>query len=479
MACPPSFEPYVLTELDHTLPPLHVSGFLTFRLKEPIDAIPVLEAAVARLVHLLPFLGGNVASSTRIPGKKNVLEVQPPSESFWSQHPMLVIKRHDLSIDPGFSSSVVSPDDISNETFLPIGYEFTGVDPVWRFQANVMLDGVIVSFSLNHQALDGAGAMCVIDAFAKCCQNPNSDAASLPTSPETQSKFRKAISGLANASQLTGAPDHSSPTEVASHSVDIDELNQNAHNAVSRKLLLNAEKIKLLRKSCAEQAQPSDQGAPVSGNTIVTAILWICLIRAQFGPDAAGPSPPDLSSVAMVSNFRSKIRPNLPMTYLGNTVGLAWSSFSVEQVLSSISHLNYDSRAAAYMDPQYMKIVAAAANRLQDAVRSISERSVRDLVSEKNAADDWAAQPTIADLHVSSLRHFNLYALDFGSLLGRTSDFDMPESRFAGLAWILPSRGNPQFAPWEVRLTLQPAAMERIQKDPLLRWLSSDVMSKL
>lgn len=478
MACPPFFDPYVLTELDHTLPPVHVSGFLTFRLKEPINAIPVLEAAVARLVHLLPFLGGNVASSTRIPGKTNVLEVQPPSESFWSQYPMLAVKKHDLSIDPGLASSVVS-DDVSNETFLPIGYEFTGVDPVWRFQANLMLDGVIVSFSLNHQALDGVGAMCVIDAFAKCCQNPNIDAGSLPTSPEKQSKSRTTISDLANVSQTAGASENGSPMEVASHSVDIDELNQNAHSPVSKKLVLNGERIKLLRKTCAEQAQPSDQGTSVSGNTIVTAILWICLIRAQFGPHATAPPPPELSSAAMVSNLRSKIRPALPMTYLGNTVGHAWSSFSVEQVLSSISHLHYDSRAAAYLDPQYMRIVAAAANRLQDAVQSISDHSVRDIISEKNAADDWAAQPTIADLHVSSLRQFDLYALDFGSLLGGVSDFDMPESRFPGLAWVLPSRGKPQFAPWEVRLTLQPEVMERIQKDPLLRWLSSDVMSKL
>ncbi|CAI7626886.1 unnamed protein product, partial [Penicillium bialowiezense] len=474
MACPPSFDPYVLSELDHTLPPVHVSGFLTFHLREPINAIPVLEAAIARLVALLPFLGGNVAASTRVAGKENVLEVQPPSDTFFSQHPMLVVKKHDISISSEDSSSAVSYDDISNETFLPIGFESTGIDPVWRFQANLMRDGVIVSFSLNHQALDGIGAMCVIEAFAKCCQNANTDAGSLPTNPEKENNSRMAISGVARTPTKANASDESNTTEILNHSIDISELNKKPDNPVSRRLVLDGEKIQQVRKLCSEQAQPTSQGAPLSGNTIVTAILWICWIRVRFGTHDKDSHPPVMSSAGMASNIRPKMHPKLPDTYLGNAIGHAWSSLPVAQVLSTLSHLNSDTRTKAYMDSQYIGIIADAAKSLQTSVQGISSHSVRDMIAEKNVADDWAAQPVMADIHVSSLRHFNLYAVDFGSTLGKLSDFDMPECRFPGLAWVLPTRGNPRFSPWEVRLTLQPEDMVRMQKDPLLRWLSVD-----
>ncbi|KAJ5352410.1 hypothetical protein N7452_001384 [Penicillium brevicompactum] len=479
MAFLPSFEPYVLTELDHTLVPVHVSILLAFHVEKPIDSIPVLEAAVARLVYLLPFLGGNVTSSNKIVGKKNVLEVQPPSKSFWSQHPMLVVKKHDLSMAPGGSSPAVLYDDIPNETFLPIRFQFTGVDPVCRFQANLMRDGVILTLSIHHQALDGIGGVGIIDALSKCCRNPNTDAGSLSTSSEKESKSRAAISGVASTSQAAGVPDHSNSVAVAGHSLDFDELNQNAHNPVCRKLVFNGEKIKQLRKMCAEQALSSDQGVSMSGNTIVTAVLWICWIRARFGPHALGPQAPDTTSAALLSNIRSQMSPNLPTTYMGNALGLAWSNVSAEHVLSSFSDLNYDSRAVAYMDPQYVGIVADAAKKLHYAVQGISDRSVRDIISEKNEADDWASQYTLADIHVSSLRHFPFYALDFGSILGKPCDVDMPENRFPGMVWIMPSRGNPLFSPWEVRLTLQPELMEIIRKDPLLRWLSSDVRPRL
>lgn len=478
MACAPSFDPYVLTQLDHTIPPFHVSGFLTFHIREPNNAIPALEAAVARLVVLLPFLSGNVTSSSRLAGKKNVLEVQPPSEDFLSQHPMLVVKNHDLSIIPGGSSSTVSYDDISNDNFLPIPLEFTGVDRVWRFQANVMLDGIILSFTINHQAFDGVGALNIIRAFATCCRNPNADVDSLPTNFEKESNIRKKISDAAHAS-ATGAPDYYHSTEVASRPVDISTLNERAQDPVSRKLILDGGKVQRLRNACSVEGHPKDQGTLLSGNTIVTAILWICLIRARFGSQAEGSQPPAVSSAAMISDLRSKLRPKLPMSYLGNAIGSAWTSIPVEQVLSSTPHVNCDSRTVARMNPHYIKIVANAAKQLQNAVQTISDGYVRNMISEKNAADNWESQPIMADMHVSSLRQLNVYALDFGPTLGRLSNFDMPENRFPGLAWILPAHGKSQSSPWEVRLTLEPETMEKIEKDPLLRWCSSGTLSKL
>jgi hypothetical protein len=85
----PTFEPYVATSFDHSMPRIHLAAFLTFSLDEPSKAVPILENGVERLIKCLTFLTGNVAFSTRVPGKENVFEIQPPTKQFLLQYPTI------------------------------------------------------------------------------------------------------------------------------------------------------------------------------------------------------------------------------------------------------------------------------------------------------------------------------------------------------------------------------------------------------
>ena len=63
----------------------------------------------------------------------------------------------------------------------------------------------------------------------------------------------------------------------------------------------------------------------------------------------------------------------------------------------------------------------------------------------------------------------NFYNFDFGPILGKICDFDLPETRMNGLAWVLPARFEG--ARWEVRMTLGREMMESLRKDPLFSWV--------
>lgn len=79
----------------------------------------------------------------------------------------------------------------------------TGVSPALRFQANVMLDGIILSFILHHQAFDGAGIMSILESLAVCCQNPRATLDLLSTTPAKEQATRQKISEAAFANNAT------------------------------------------------------------------------------------------------------------------------------------------------------------------------------------------------------------------------------------------------------------------------------------
>lgn len=479
MTSVPTFEPYVLSQLDHYVPPVHLAAFLTFHLDEPSKGIAVFEAGVARLIKLLPFLAGNIASSNRVPGKQNVLEVQPSTEEFLLQHPMFRTKHHDQYISSRSADPISSHDELASQEFIPIPYEFMGVhpSPVFRFQANVMPDGIILCVNFHHQALDGIGVLSVCKALVACCRIPNAGLDDLETSPELEQAARRTISEAATLSNVKRL-------ELDSHPVDCNTSSiMTPEPFLSRKFVLDAEKIKYLQKECAIilRKQFEVQDTRISGNVIVTAVLWLCFIRAQFGQSSANDESVVANSSALVmSEARSKLQPPLPMSYMGNTLVFSVSDATVEPIVfSSASHSNSDSRTAAYIDPNDIHLLAGLTHHIQAGIESITNGYIRELISTNAAAVDWTPTARPVDVNFSSLRFFNFYDLDFGPSVGLVKNFDLPEKRIPGMVWVMPARGKPQSAPWELRFTQQAELLENIQKDRLMLWLGPRTAAKL
>ncbi|KAJ5589237.1 hypothetical protein N7537_011915 [Penicillium hordei] len=472
----PTFEPYVATSFDHSMPRIHLAAFLTFSLDEPSKAVPILENGVERLIKCLTFLTGNVAFSTRVPGKENVFEIQPPTKQFLLQYPIFRIKYHEQPIFSGYSRHVVAQDIFLNEDIIPIPYALAEdyPSPVFRFQANVMPDGIILCYNFHHTALDGIGVAVVMDALAALCRSPNAGPEIIRTNPLKEQESRLKIFEAASTLSIKGCPQNEdllSPCEPTSSSIP--------SIPVSRKFVLDTDKIAKLRTECATilKNQSNPHASKISSNTILTAVIWLCTIRAIIKTE---PRPmPTKSCAVLVTEARSKLRPKLPLSYIGNAVILHDVYTPLEAVISSAIGSNNNTHITPRLDHDDIKLLAELASLVHTALGSVTDETIRELISASAASDNWAANNRPRDLIVSSLRSFPTYHLDFGPVLGPVRDFDMPEHRVPGQAWIMPARYRGRSSPWEVRLTLEPAVMGNVEKDRLMMWLGPREVSKV
>lgn len=465
----PTFEPYVATPFDHYMSPVHLASFLTFSLDDPFKAIPILEDGLKRLIKYLPFLAGNVAFSTRVPGKENVFEIQPPTKQFLLQHPIFRIKYHEQPIFSKYSRHVVA--DI---TPIPFALAEDYPSPILRFQANIMSDGIILCYSIHHTAIDGIGTTVILDALAALCRSPNAGPEILRTNPLKEQQSRQKIFEAASALSI----------KVHSQNGDLSSLCKPTPGSIpctpaSRKFVVNADKVAKLKTECATilKNQSNHYASKISSNVILTAVIWLCTIRAII---KAEPTPMPTKSCAMlVAGARSKLRPELPPSYLGNAVILHEAYTPLAAIISSTIGSNNKTHTTPRLYHDDIKLLAELASLVHTAQASITNETIRELISTRAASDNWAAKTRPRDVIVSSLRNFPTYQHDFGPVLGPVRDFDFLEHRVPGEAWIFPARYKDRASPWEVRLTLEPAVMGNVDKDRLMMWLGPREISKV
>ncbi|KUM64120.1 hypothetical protein ACN42_g2999 [Penicillium freii] len=474
----PTFEPYVATAFDHSMPRIHLAAFLTFSLDEPSKAIPILEHGVERLLKHLPFLTGNVAFSTRVLGKENVFEIQPPTKQFLLQHPMFRIKYHERPIFSRYSRHVVAQDILLNEDIIPIPFALVEdyPSPVFRLQANVMPDGIILCYNFHHTAIDGVGIAVIMDTLAAFCRSPNAGPEIIRTNPLKEQASRRKISEAATALSIKGH----------SQNEDLPSLCKPTPSSIpdipaSRKFVLGADKIAKLRTECAAilNNQSNPHASKISSNTILAAVIWLCTIRAIIKTEPTPTPTPTKSCAVLVTEARSKLRPKLPLSYIGNAVILHDVYTPLAAIIASTTSSNNNTHISPRLDHDDVKLLAELASLVHTALGSVADETIRELISANAASDNWAANARPRDVTVSSLRSFPTYQLDFGPVLGPVRDFDLPDHRIPDQAWIMPARYKGRSSPWEVRLTLDPAVMGNVEKDRLMMWLGLREVSKM
>ncbi|KAF4770713.1 hypothetical protein N7455_007128 [Penicillium solitum] len=472
----PTFEPYVATSFDHSMSRVHLAAFLTFSLNESSKAIPILEHGVERLIQYLPFLTGNVAFSTRVPGKDNVFEIQPPTKQFLLQLPMLRIKYHEQPIFSRYSRHVVAQDIFLNEDIIPIPFALAEdyPSPVIRFQANIMPDGIILCYNFHHTAIDGIGTAVILDALAALCRSPNAGPEIIRTNPLKEQQIRLKIFEAASALSIKG---HSQNADLSS----LCKLMPSSipYIPTSRNFVLNADKIAKLKTECATilKNKSNPHASKISSNTIFTAVIWLCTIRAIIKTE---PTPtPTKSCAALVTEAWSKLRPKLPPSYIGNAVILHDVYTPLAAIISSTTGSKNKTHITPRIDRDDIKLLAELASSVHTALGSVNNETIQKLISANAASDNWAANTRPRDVVISSLRSFPTYEHDFGPVLGPVRDFDLPEYLFPGQAWIFPARYKGRSSPWEVRLALEPAVMGNVQRDRLMMWLGRREISKV
>lgn len=496
----PFFEPYTLTPLDHVKLHLQMPFFGIFLLDNPSAGVAILSEGIDRLIKQLPFLAGNVVNMNKTGVPENVYQVQRPRGDFMQEHPMLKIKYHPQRCperDVKRDANSISYNDTFTENFVPLqfGNSLFDPQPVLRFQANVMQNGIILCFSFHHRAMDGYGLGVVLETLAVCCRFREREVGIFPTEPGSQVYARRQIfeastqndsdySELYGSSHLEKTLSSVSDSTISCiYTLDPQKVKQlrDACNLLAY-LLLDEKQLESLKRKIRGHVKTSAMCCLFSQDDIVTSLIWLCGTRARNDLTSNSPSS-CTSSLMRVVDVRTVLKPTLPRDYIGNAVAFTRSSFPMTRfhASQSVKKTYQEPELAEKFDEKDILLLFHLVCETRKSHRKIDNDHVRGLISHMMNQKDWSKYIfSSADVGVSSFRHAIFNRLDFGSLLGRFHDFDIPENRTEGFAWIKPACYRPSTehdsdlndAPWEIRWTLQRTAIEKLRKDKLFRSVS-------
>ncbi|KAL5364737.1 transferase family-domain-containing protein [Aspergillus floccosus] len=458
------FKPYYLTALDHLLRPSYVRFVLSFQVEKAQTAIAALESGVFRLVSELPFLAGNVTNPGKCRDRSNALMIEPPSEDYLRHHPILRIQYHRGSI-----TQIASVDGLRS-SLLPIPDTASAVypTPALRFQANIMEDGILICICWHHCFMDGLGAHVVLESLARSCRHASASTMPLPATAQQQESIRSQIEAYFLQSPATLG--YNGAYGLSEYRFSGDQI--------SCRFTLCPNRVGLLARMC-NAAISKDESTPtrLTDDDVVTAAVWLCGSRGRYRASSpVGATGLKTSSLMRPVDIRRAIQPPIPRTYVGNGILFARSYCTVEDLgldRGDIDTIHGEPR----VKPATLNSLLNLACATRAACASVNAEHIRDVLSCMKAVDHWASfNMCPADIYISSLRRFPLYALDFGPDFGPVVDVDALESTLDTQCGILPARAQTPQTAWEVRIALPEKAMQYLQEDELMAWLRADVV---
>ncbi|OJK01970.1 hypothetical protein ASPACDRAFT_1879460 [Aspergillus aculeatus ATCC 16872] len=479
------FTPMQLTPLDHMMPISYIAFFYGFLLDDPQRAVPVIRDSLHRLLRANPFLAGNLINSNHCHEAPTVRAVHPPTVESLREFPILRVRHHeDHYMARQYHGSTCSDDRFSNdvlfsEAYLPVPLAAATAQqcPIIRWQANIMQDGLVVAVCFHHSVLDAAGFYIIQAALAECCRGPGS-AREGPSLVADLLKGRQRMLSTGPSGGVSGGLSAGCLQDLA-----IADFNC-AQGLISRRLTLSPARIAYLKTMCnalvrgrMENNRVSSEPRPLlSSNDIISAILWLAIMRARYRPYSEtlkGDSAQ--SSLILITEIRRALTPPLPKFYVGNGIVQTATSSPIRSALEFVS-LTAQSPS---LKTNGLQVLTDLALRVHATFLCVDDASVKALIREKQESIDWSPKFRQADVTSTSLRRMGVYGLDFGAVLGKVVEFDSPDNRIDGTVCMLPARMNSVPAPWEVRVTLQRGAMVRLLQDPFMDWLMGDASAKM
>ncbi|KAL4897291.1 transferase family-domain-containing protein [Aspergillus ambiguus] len=459
------FEPYDLSPLDHTAPIfLYVGQALCFRLSRPDEGVPVLRAAVARLASSLPFLTGIIAPSRPYTGKKGVTQVLPdpnishPDQLLAIQHcPHLSLLENSTARENEKSYLGQILEDI-----IPAGIGQSDRHRVIYFQANVVSDGIILSIIFNHRAVDGPGIGTIIEALSVCCRTPDTTKLpDLPTTAEAECHTRKLIFAAGEAAYFNRGEEDKSQSAPALGSGDMAKFVNGS--LVAMDYLFSNSKLEALKHRCNTLLGGSYF---VSTDDILTAVIWACLAPFSSRVDEKGQQ---VCVFGRAVSTRARMDPPVSPKYVGNCVTLVKHTRSMTDLRYPNVGINADEGAT-----ELLHSLVGVARQLRSTLSTVNAEYVGQILADVMSAPDWDSMTIQApDVAVSSLRGLDVYAQDFGPVLGRMDNFEvLPMVSGLCSCTIKPRRQVHQG--WEVRMYLTAEAVARLRENQLFVSLLKD-----
>ncbi|RAK95023.1 O-acetyltransferase [Aspergillus ibericus CBS 121593] len=471
----------ILSPVDHTVPKVYFTFYLSFFLDNPQAGVESIQKGLTTLVSRIPFLAKDVAPCSD-ENHDNVHCIQPPSAA--SQFiPMLRIRYHlneSVRVMTDTASCTAVEDLQFSKRYAPLPTVMNPKEsqPIIRFVANVMIDGVILGLSFNHMAADGTGIGEVLEILSRCCRN-DYDPLSLHRL-ELQLRCQLSSPSIAGKQPLKNfsetyskegtfhclAPD-TWPTAITSMASVLNTF----------RFKFTSQKAKMLKDVCTSILSQTDDASSkesphfLSCNDVLTALLTICLRQSQ----GAKLRDDEDFTVAFVANVRSRMDPPWPDHYIGVLLTMVLVAQSSMVNLVDEQKASIAARDLGIDKDELVRITNLAANMRQKLL-GVDDQYVRSLLAYMQQQRDWS-QMNIkgGDVSYSSIRHLKVYDLDFGPSLGKITDFRLYFALLDDFCLLLPAA--PGGGDWDMQLSINPSHQQALMENGLFRWALSEYSS--
>ncbi|KAJ5710625.1 hypothetical protein N7488_004781 [Penicillium malachiteum] len=478
----PSFTPYLLTPLDHTLGSkdecVYQPMFYTFRVENPEESLALLQEGFSRLVTSWPFLAGEIVVSA----DGHRLQVQPLKRKL-EDDDFFRIRREDREIpdspslqgktgSTGIGSTFVSTLDASYRPLPLIG---TGTPQCFmRIQANVFRNSIILCMSINHTAVDGTGMGNILHGIAACCRaaSDNSSHPHLATDIDQEEIGRKVISSF---------PSDSVAKDVSAVYGSLVEDNSKWEEPMpveNTTLHFSPQRVNFLKAASNEILPTVTDDASVkflSTGDILNALIWSSHCRAT---EKLGISKTSTTSAMFPVTARGSAIASLPASYMGSAIAISRIVRDRQDLCGPHWTEEVDVTNPVLPKTCLITLVSLACD-FRRAVQSVDSGYFSGVIANVLARRNWNdIRIAHSDLSISSMASDPTYTLDFGGKLGKITDFDMHGDCFSNLVYIKPRKLEDQSPtsvdggpiPYEVCFFLHKPVAEAMKSDPLIQW---------
>ncbi|OJJ96556.1 hypothetical protein ASPACDRAFT_34514 [Aspergillus aculeatus ATCC 16872] len=455
------FDPdgHVLSPLDHSIPKVYFTFYLSFSLQQPEKGLESLRSGIRKMAEAIPIITYDVVLSDII-SPENVHCIRPPSSSTQSLSLLQVRDRFHESVAVSVSiSTCTGAEELEfskKYAPLPTVLDHTQPQPAIKFAAKMTTNGILLGVSFNNLAFDGTGVGNILGVLSHCCSGTQSTA----DLHEVNMKLRPQLC-LEDATGKSVWKDFSASYSAESPLSCLPPAK--CHSEIAPPLFESFQ----FKRVCTTLLSTNHQHETnvtspdhISCHDVLASLLEVCLRQNQ-----APTLHKNKYTISFAANLRPHMRPPWPDLYLGNMVAMLHvpqssltENVNINKGIIAAHHLN--------MHNEDLIQVANTASAIHQEIRTLTDPHIRSLITSLRLQRDWGAMSIKGGkFSVTSLRHLNIYNFNFGRDLGTVADFRLHVGLLDGFLCVVLPKG--QHKAWDIQFMLQEEQVQAVKSHHL------------
>ncbi|CAF9918046.1 MAG: hypothetical protein ALECFALPRED_000500 [Alectoria fallacina] len=411
--------------------------------------IKTLVNGLERLSTGFPWLAGKVVNEDAGQGNSGIFKIKP-----FENVPRLVVKdlRHDPSIPTmdamkraDFPFSMLDESIIAPRKTLPGNSNESDSEPVFLLQANLITEGLLLTFVGQHQTMDMTGQGHIIHLFSKACRNEEFTSEELSSGNCARRNLIPLLDdSYEQGSELALQIVKPGPSHSISNGTNDHPAPPPPPKCTWAYFTFHPTSLTAL-KSLATKTITVPSGY-ISTDDTLSAFIWQSVNRARLNRL----NPTAESTFARAVNVRHYL--DISQTYPGLVQNMTYNTYTLQKLIEAplgdvASHL----RSA--LDPK--------TSSLGYNTRALA--TFLDRTPDKNIVSFTATLDLSADIMLSSWAKLDCYELDFNLGLGKPEAVRRPQFEpVESLIYLMPRTLDGEIA---VGICLRDGDMERLKAD--------------